>query len=238
MKKNLIYSIILCLGLSLISCQNEEDNWYSETFDYSGRFVIGVYAEDGTTELVPVDTKNELQIYNSSANTADEIWIDVVKGWTACPLKGKFNITGSSETFSAIRTENIKSSNMYIETAEYGLIPFKDIFLAVFPEITAAGQKNAGVQEYTYVTLTEGKISPQSATSPGGNTVDGIYLKITLYNDNIQFVSAETDPETWFDSDVPEYEWTYESSSNSFNQALTTTFVIKGYRYTGYPEDR
>jgi hypothetical protein len=237
MKKNFIYFIIVCLGLNLVSCQNEEDNWYSETFDYSGRFVIGVYAEDGT-EIVPVETRNELQIYNSAINTADEIWIDVVKGWTACPLKGKFNITGSAETFSANRTENIKSSNMYIETAEYGLIPFKDIFLAVFPEISAAGQKNDGVQEYTSFAVTEGKILQQSATSPGGNTVDSIYLKITLYNDNIQFVSVETDPETWADSEIPEYEWKYDPSSNSYNQALTTTFVIKGYRYTGYPEDR
>ncbi|MDR1022273.1 MAG: hypothetical protein LBL94_03230 [Prevotellaceae bacterium] len=232
-------SIFACAALA--SCDNELDNWYSETFSYSGRFAVATACAEYDSDNTAVADGLEVLIYNTADNVADEIWIDF--SVAGAPQKGKFKVTGApAEALCAQVAENISSSTYYIDT-DYGLAPFDPSYADYFRVPAAAGEPNDGAQLYTRITLGVLKILPGAATSIGGNVVDSIYLTVTLHHAYMKFESVQTDSEGWADPAVPEFEWLPKLGTNEPVPADDEDFpdehwTISGYRYTGYPEDR
>ena len=238
MKKKLLYLsiIVACLVVTVTSCTKELENWYSATSNYDGRFVVSVVCQENSAKSAIIEDGNEIYIYNTAANTANEIWIDDVFG--AVPLKSKFQLDGTSGNFSGKETVDNVKSKLYIFNEDEGeYVEFVATNKSDFPVATAVGQECNGIQEYVRATLTEGKIVPGGATSVGGNASDGILLKFTLSTDNIKFVSFEIPEDDWEESDVPEYGWTVKAGSNSPDASKYEHWTLEGYRYTGYPED-
>lgn len=236
MKKIFYIASILVAGC-FTSCQEELDNWYSETFEYSGRFVVATSCAEYDSDNTGIEDGLELMIYNSAANVANEIWLEFEAA--GLPQKGKFKVTGTpSQALGADAAGNVESSSYYIDT-DYGLAPFETSYAAYFRVPTAAGELNDGVQLYTYITLDTLQILSGVATTIGGNKADSVYLKVTLHHDYMEFESREVDPETWADPTVPEYEWVPKSGTNTPADPADWDehWTIAGYRYTGYPED-
>ena len=232
MKKIVLY---VCIVACMVSCYGELDNWYSGTSKFDGRFVVSSSCQEYPSKGAIIEDGNEIYIYNTAANVANEIWLDDVSG--KFPLKSKLNLNGTSENFSGTATvDNIKSKFFIYNGSED--IEFSSVNKGDFPVATASGQQCDGYQEYVRMTLDEGQIRLNGTTTPGGNKVDGIQLKITLHTDNVKFISVLTPADEWEDSSVPEYAWTVQAGSNSPNPAKVEHWTLSGYRYTGYPEDR
>jgi hypothetical protein len=237
--KKLIYILaIFSIMMSFTSCFEKIDNWYSETSTYDGRFVVATtceeYSDDNTTIAAGVET----MIYNTAANIGNEVWIEThVAGES---IKGKFKLTGNSASFTAGEmVKNINSATYYIDT-DYGLAPFSSAYADYFRVPTAAGQLNDGIQLYTRITLEEGKIIPEGATTIGGNVSDSIILKTVMHHDYVQFISYELPQNEWEDPQVPEYAWKLKEGSNTpaDDDDWDEHWTLAGYRYTGFPEDR
>ncbi|MDR0566297.1 MAG: hypothetical protein LBG47_04565 [Prevotellaceae bacterium] len=236
--KKFIYALSIFAGMAVLaSCYNEMDSWYSETFEYAGRFVVATTCDEYEDDNTSIEDGLEVMIYNTASNVANEIWIDFAVAGS--PQKGKFKVTGTpAEALCSENAENISSSSYSIDT-DYGLAPFDPSYAAYFRVPTAAGERNDGIQQYTYITLDVLKILPGAATSIGGNTVDSIYLKVTLHHDYMEFESQQTDPKTWEDPSIPEYEWVIKPGTNTpaDPDEWDEHWTLAGYRYTGYPED-
>ena len=237
--KKIIYLIGLIFTVACFSsCQEELENWYSETKSYDGRFVVATTCDEYSSDDTSIADGLELMFYNSAANIADEIWLDTeVAGYH---IQGKFKITGDISSFKGNETvENIASDSYLIDT-DYGLAPFTSDYANYFRVPTAAGQLNDGVQLYTRITFLEGKIIPDAATSIGGNTADSVYVKTIMHKDFMKFESYQTPKDEWEDQAVPEFAWRVKSGSNTPATAADWDehWTLAGYRYTGMPEDR
>ena len=226
MKKTLyILSIVSCVIFT--SCDKEPEIWNSETFDYSGRFVYALYDENGETESLSLEDVQggygaEIQIYNTSANVANEVWINNVSGsGYGLAFKAKLSLTGNPESFTSPEEVNTQS--------EFDNLP------NTAP--TALGQTASGFEWYARIKVLEGKILPKAGTSIGGNTVDSIYLKITFLSDDVTFVSVAKPEALWAVPGTPEYEWQRDPAQSIYDSSSDETYVFKGYRYSGYPED-
>jgi hypothetical protein len=229
--KKIIYLLCISASMMFTSCFEDVDNWYSETFDYSGRFVYGLYLED--EEIVSIEEGNEIYIYNSAANISNEIWIEDV--FDVFPFKGKFKLTGDASNFKGGKTENVKGPLYFFNGARY--VAFTPTAALAYLKPTAEGQHLDGYQDYADVIVEEGKIIPKGATTIGGNVSDSIYFKITLQGAEAQFVSYKTDSKAWADPNVPEYSWKHDYKLNVPDPEAIESYIVKGYRYTGFPED-
>ncbi|GHU66048.1 hypothetical protein FACS1894123_12030 [Bacteroidia bacterium] len=236
-KLGYIIGVFVC-SMALTSCQNEIENWYSETFDYAGRFVVATACDEYDSDNTAIEDGLEVMIYNTAANTSDEIWVEFsIAGFHQ---KGKFKLKGNSADAAGVETveNNISTDTYYIDT-DYGLAPFDPSYAAYFRVPSAADELNDGVNLYTRITLDTLKIIPQAATTIGGNTSDSIYVKFTLHHDYMLFVSQAIPEEDWEDPAVPEYEWVIKPGSNSPADPADWDehWAVSGYRYTGFPED-
>lgn len=121
--KNLIVliSAFFSCAMFLSSCHEDVDNWDSATLDYSGRYVIKLLSEDGQEVYLDYDG-TEIQIYNTAANVANEIWLDDMKA--LFPLKSKFFLEGTPAGFSSAQlayeqlTDNLYSYELPGDTPE------------------------------------------------------------------------------------------------------------------------
>ena len=231
MKKIVLYlSIVACVT----SCFDELDNWYSETSKYDGRFVVSSACQEFPSKGAIIEDGNEIYIYNTAANTANDVWLDDVSG--KFPLKANFILTGTPDGFSGAEVKNVNSKLFIYNVDEGEYVEFSAANKSSFPVATAVGQLCDGIQEYARATLNEGKILPKGATSPGGNVVDGIQLKITLHTDNVKFISVAIPEDDWENPLVPEYGWKLQVGSTP-DPSKVEHWTLAGYRYTGYPED-
>lgn len=206
--------------LGFTSCFEELDNWESETFEYSGRYIIKLMSEDMQDTYVD---GSEIQIYNTADNVQNIIWLDDHED--VFPLKSKFQLTGDATSF--------KSSSDDFETLDNNIYSTEDL---PSPAPTAIGQ-NVTEDEKWYIkaTLLEGKIIPGAATSVGGNVTDSLYIKIKLYSGTATYTSYEIPEALRADPKVPEFKWRFTSATH--NPDMDEVYVIGGYRYTGMPED-
>ncbi len=200
----------------MVSCSEEKlEGWSPESKDYSGKFIF--------TELndknEPQDNHETLFISSTASNKKDEILIDIDK-----VLRSKFKITGEVSDFKSV-------SDDFSKLTENVLV------LETKPENAPTGlNQTASVPDVpnVKVSLVEGKILKNLATSVGGNKVDSVYLKLNFYKGKLNFKSylkpksKETDPDV--------FDWKFESSE-AISGAKTETLILGGYRYTGLPED-
>jgi hypothetical protein len=237
MKKVTLYlSMVACSAFVFASCENELDSWNSATYEYAGRFVVAATCQEDPAKSKIIEQGNEIYLYNTAANVANEIWLEDVT--RAFPLKGKFSLAGNAAGFRGEReTENVSSIAAIYNADDLKYIQFIASNVEDFPVPTAANQQCSGKQQYIRATLEEGKILPNGATSIGGNTTDGISLKIILHTDSIHFISYELDAEEWEDPGIPEYAWKVNPDVKIAKPEWDEHWTLAGYRYTGYPED-
>ncbi len=223
MKKKLCFLSVFTL-LTLTSCFEELDNWDSETFEYSGRYVFKLMSEDMKDTYVDYDGRYEIQIYNTADNIPNVVWID--DHGDVFPLKSKFELSGNATSFKSVTEDFTKLSNNIYSTDE---LPT--------PAPIAAGQTVTEDEKwYIRASVLEGKIIPGAATSIGGNVSDSLYIKIRLYSGTATYESYEIDESLRQDPKVPEFKWRFKSATH--DPDLDEVYVIGGYRYTGMPEDR
>lgn len=212
--------IFFASALLFTSCEQEVEVWDSETLDYSGRYVIKLMSED-MSEVYSGYNGSELMIYNTSANVANEMWLEDMK--QLIPLKSKFFFTGSPAAFQSVNTEFDKLTNNLLAISVPTAAP------------TVEGQTKEEERNYLRAAVMEGKIIPQVVTTKGGNTADSLFVKVKLYSGIAAFKSQKKPEKEWANPTVPEYKWIL--SSVSYDAAKDEVLVIGGYRYTGFPED-
>jgi hypothetical protein len=218
------------------SCFEEIDNWYTNTESYDGRFVVSKTCEEYSSDDTAIEDAEEVMIYNSAANVANEIIVDThIAGFS---IKGKFGVTGSSAEFKAgepvnniSRVEEVNDDDMYIIFGGNYYYP------SDLGDPEELGEEYDGVQLYARLSLEEGKITPKGATTIGGNQSDGVYLNITLYSDYFVVESYETPQDTWDDPTIPELAWRIKEGSRENADGWEEHWTLEGYRYTGLPED-
>ncbi|ADV45205.1 lipid-binding protein [Bacteroides helcogenes] len=220
-KTSAFIEILFASALFFASCQKDVEVWDSATLDYSGRYVVKLMNENMTETQHDYDG-TELRIYNTSANVANEMWIENIIP-DVISLKSKFFFTGSPTSFKSTSTEFDKlTDNLLSITA-----PSK--------EPTADGQTTEVKRKDLRAYVEDGKIIPKAVTTKGGNTADSLYLKIKLYSGTVTFKSQKKPESEWKNPTVPEYSW--KLSSIAHDAGKDKTVVIGGYTYTGFPED-
>lgn len=221
MKKiNIFIGMLFASTLFFTSCQQDVEVWDSETLDYSGRYVVKLMSEDMQNTLIDYDGR-EVRIFNTSANVANEVWIDDEEA--IFPLKCKFNFTGNPSSFKSTDLDFGKLTN--------------NVYAISLPTVapTAKDETLEDERDYLRAVIVEGNITPKSVTTKGGNIADGIYMKIKLYSGTATFKSTEKPEKEWKDPEIPEYKW--EFVDVNYNAEADETYVLSGYSYTGYPED-
>ena len=219
------YSIIILSLLSLVlsSCFEEIDNWDSAVLDYSGRYVVKLLDTDGNI-LTDFDG-TEIHLYSTSANKADEMWIDDFQ--SLFPMKSKIFFTGTTSDFKSVSTN-------------YDDLPV-NLYSQDFPKNapTAEGQtyvtKDHDDIRYLKVALLEGKITKNGFTTKGGNVTDAIRLKVKLYSGSLTFTSYKKPEAEWANPTTPEYAWEFKEME--YIPEYDEEYIIEGYLYTGFDED-
>ena len=122
MKKIEYYLVLTLITVLFTSCFEEKDNWYTNTKEYDGRYVVSTtcdghsllnklmeaWGEDEIEDETVIKDGLELLIYNSATNVVDEIIIDTHLALNfeeaPFPVKGKFKVTGNPANFSGVGT--------------------------------------------------------------------------------------------------------------------------------------
>ncbi len=245
MKKVKYFLVLASLTALLSSCFDELDDWYSETYDYAGRYVVATTCDEYSDDDQAIRDGNELLFYNSAANTANQIIYDSYiainqEEQIRFHVKGKFDVTGNPSDFKATgSTTNIGSSTVLNDDEFYVLndngVPIG--YPSGLPKPTAAGVEYPGIQLYSRISLDEGKIIPKGATTIGGNVSDSVYLAITAFSEYLTIESYQTPADSWVVPGVPEYAWRIKDGSRTNADGWEEHWKFSGYRYTGYPED-
>ena len=249
MKKVKYFLTLPLITVLLSSCFKDIDSWHTNTSAYDGRFSIAVTCEEDNKYNAVINNGLELWIYNSAANVENEIIIDTKvavvfdeKGEIAeagFPIKGKFKITGEPSGFKGEdKAWNILGGTE-LNNKEYSLIinGLLQTPSSSFLNDSNVGEEFDAIQLYARISIEECKITPQGATTIGGNKSDGIYLKITTYCDYLVVESYETPQDTWANHNKPEYGWRVKEGSRANADGFEKHWTLEGYRYTGYPED-
>jgi len=260
MKKLVYISGILSIMVFFTSCFKEKDNWYTNTFQYDGRYSVAqtcsdrgdltdilftddYFSDDDAIDYndVAIEEGAELWIYNSAANVEDEIIVDMhVAG--NYNIKGKFKVTGDPLNFRGTGIVNNLSSASEIGNYEYWFLDGGEIddWTSIFLQYikpTSEGEEYDFLQLYTRFSLDEAMITPDGATTIGGNKSDAVTVKITAYHDYLVLESYKTPEDTWKDPGKPEYDWRIKAGSRHNADGEEEKWTLSGYRYTGYPED-
>ncbi len=237
-----------CLALAMMtalftSCFEDVDNWYTETSEYDGRYVVATTCDEYSDDDTTIEDGNELLIYNSAANVKNQIIIDSYiainkEDNISFHIKGKFDVEGSPSGFKATTSTSNIASSTTLNNDEYYVI-FDGVYyrLSDLGEPTEAGEEYDGVQLYSHLSIDEGKIIPQGATTIGGNVSDSVYLAITTYAEYLTIESYQIPENEWTVAGVPEFDWRVKAGSRTNADGWEEHWTLDGYRYTGYPED-
>lgn len=221
MKNSILYIALALFSFTFYSCDEELEIWDSNTLSYSGTYDYQLLSEDEATVFVDYSSGEQIQVYNTAENVDNKIWIYDLHH--LFPLKSKFILTGNSTGFQSTSTNWDDLTNNL------------DALDLPTAEPTAAGETLTEDRDYIRAAITEGSIGTADVETTGGNTSDSIRIKIILYSGTATFTSYETDEETWVVPGVPEYAW--EFTSVAYDNSKDETYVISGYRYTGFGED-
>lgn len=234
--RKLAYIGISFIVLLFTSCMEEIDNWYTNTATFDGRFVVAATCEEYSSDNTAIEDGEELMIYNSAANVADEIIVDThVAG---LPVKGKFKVTGDALEFKGTATVENLSRSAELSDDDYLLIYNGNYYKpSALGDPEGAGEEYEGLHLYCRMSLELGKIISKAATTIGGNVSDSVYVKTTMYVDQLTIESYQTDQNDWSDPNVPEYAWRVKAGSRANADGMEEHWTFGGYRYTGFPED-
>lgn len=216
----ILIGIFLSYAMFLSSCHEEVDNWDSATLDYSGRYVIKLLSEDGQDVYWDYDG-TEIQIYNTAANVGNEIWMDDFG--VLFPLKSKFFLKGTPDSFSSVQSA-------YDQLTD-------NLYCYELPEDMPVAEGESVTEERWYLraAIYDGKITKSGFTTKGGNRTDAISFRIKLYSGTATFTSYTLPESEWANPTTPEYAW--KQVSVQYDPELDETYLVEGYRYTGFDED-
>jgi len=249
MKKIKYFLSLFLIPMLFTSCFEKLDNWYSNTTSYDGRFVVATTCDEYSDYDQTIRYGNELWIYNSAENVQNQIIFNSniaidTEGGTSYPVKGKFDVTGNPSDFkSAVSSFNIGSAWAAKEELNDDEFYWVDDdgnpidYPSDLPTPAAAGEEYPGVQLYSRISLDEGKIIPNGATTIGGNVSDSIYFAITAYSEYLIFESYQIPEDQWVVPGVPDFAWRVKDGSRVNADGWEEHWKFAGYRYTGYPED-
>jgi hypothetical protein len=249
MKKIKYFLPLFVISLLFTSCFEKLDNWYTNTAAYDGRFTVATTCDEYSDYDQTIRYGNELWIYNSAANVANQIIIDshvaidVVNG-ISFPVQGKFDVSGTPSDFKATQpTTNIMSSTSLdkaLNDDEYYVVDEDGNPIAYISDLDdpeGLGEEYPGVQQYARLSIDEGKIIPKGATTIGVNVSDSVYVAIKTYADYLTIESYQTPENTWAVQGVPEFGWRSKAGSRTKADGWEEHWKLAGYRYTGFPED-
>lgn len=221
MKKNILYISLFFFTLTMSSCKEDVEIWDSNTLGYSGTYFWELFSEDMTDVYVGYDHDVQLMIYNSSANVENEVWIEDTDG--VFPLKSKFSLQGTPESFSSVSMDFADLIN--------------DVNAIVVPDDKPTGLSQEVTEDRDYIrnAILEGKILANAGTTISGNPVDSLYIKIKLLSGTVTFTSKAVPVELRADPEVEEFAWEY--SNATYDNTLDETYVISGHRKTGFSQD-
>ncbi|MGY6647389.1 lipid-binding protein [Wenyingzhuangia sp. IMCC45574] len=234
--KNTVWALIAFTTISLTSCNEDIDVWDSETLNYSGTFFWELFDEDETNKIFSYDHDMKMMIYNTSENVENKVWMEDTDH--IFPLKSKFTFTGSPESFVSTETEYNKLEYNTLAIGEpitEGNEQEKDINDILVEEPTALDQEVIIPRYYLKNYVVDGKILSKAETTLSGNPVDSFYLKLKTLGGLVKFTSYEVPEELRANASIIEYKWEFESSTP--DESLDETYVLKGHRKTGFPED-
>ncbi|MFV0565282.1 MAG: lipid-binding protein [Flavobacteriaceae bacterium] len=228
MKNKIIYNFIFfsLAVFSFSACEEDLEIWDSSTLDYSGTFFWELYSEDMSTKYESYDHDNQILIYNTSDNVANNVWLEDT-GFVF-PLKSKFYLDGTAESFKSTSDSFDALPNNYVTVED--------------PDEALPATKPTGLNEevtvdasYIRNTILEGKILKNAGTTVSGNPVDSLYVKIKLYSGTVTYESYLLAEELWEDPEVEQFEWKFKSAV--YDNTLDETYIISGHRKTGFAED-
>ncbi|MEL7589583.1 MAG: lipid-binding protein [Prolixibacteraceae bacterium] len=235
--RKLAYIGISSFVLLFTSCMEEIDNWYTNTSDFDGRFVVATTCEEYSSDNTTIADGNELMIYNSAANIENEIIIDTHVAGHA--IKGKFKVTGNTAEFTAAEVADNLSRSSGLSDDDFYVLKngAPDKYPSGLGDPESAGIEHEGVQLYSRLSLGNGKIIPKAATTIGGNVSDSVYVETTMYFDLVTIESYQIPEADWSDPNEPEYDWRVKAGSRTNAAGWEEHWTLAGYRYTGFPED-
>jgi hypothetical protein len=253
--KKIKYFLGLSLTVMLLtSCFEKVENWHSNTFEYDGRYAVGMVCEEDEDYNVDIKYGYDVFICNSAANISNEIIVDTrvaiyieekMDGDFEDPqlieegvqVRGKFKITGDPSSFKGQGSVWNNYCSEDLVDGEYYLIIGGHYYNPSDLEDDDAGEEFDAIHLYSRLSMEECKITPNGAKTIGSNTSDGFDLKITTYCDYLIVESFPTPTDTWADPNTPEYGWRVKKDSRRNADDWEEHYIMKGYRYTGYPED-
>ena len=214
--KNIYLFVIMALAFG--SCSDDIEIWDSATLDYSGTYVCQVLNADGSVS----DDYSKIDIYNTDANVADQIWFTDHDKWLE--ITSKFFLTGDASNFAS-------------KSLSYDDLPINHSMVKV-PETkpTAAGKTTVENIWGAKTALVEGKILSKAMTTIGGNLTDSIFMKVVFLYGDVTFKSQEVAEAYRANPDVAEFEWIFDSSVYDATSE-DEIYIYSGHRYTGFPED-
>jgi hypothetical protein len=226
--KKVIYLTSIFFVVSLFyGCQQEIENWYSETSKFDGKYVVATTCEEYNDDNTSIEDGIELLVYNSASNVADEIWIDTQIAGVA--VKTKVKISGNSDSFKGtVETRNTTHKYYYVVSGKLA---------TTLATPNSAGLTNIAYDLYNRITVEEGKIQPKGATTIGGNKSDSFFLKVVLHTDEVTFESYQLPEANWATPGVPSFAWRVKDGSRIPADDWDEHWTLDGYRYTGFPED-
>ncbi|BAX79460.1 lipid-binding protein [Labilibaculum antarcticum] len=218
--KTLLY--ILAVGfIGLTACDDTElEDWDSAVLDYSGTYLYQVSDLDGNL-LVDYDNEDKLEFYNTSADVANELWIDDHD--KVFELRSKFFFDGDASSFASksIAFADLTNNEKAIVVPEDKPLKLDTITVVA--------------RDYIRAAIVEGKIVKNGATTIGENITDSLYVSIVLYSGTVSFKSEAVPVEYRSNPDKEEFQWVLDDVV--YDATKDDSYLISGHRYTGFTED-
>lgn len=221
MKNIFLYLIGACISLSLVSCDDTElEDWDSAVLEYSGTYLYQVSDLDGNL-LVDYNNEHKLEFYNTSADVANELWIDDHD--KVFELRSKFFFNGDPSSFTS------KSVAFADLTNNENAIVIPD------SKPTAIDETVVEARDYIRAAIVEGKIIKDGATTLGKNITDSLYVSIVLYSGSVTFKSEAVPVAYRANPDKEEFQWVFDTVAHDATK--DEAYIIAGHRYSGFTED-
>ncbi|MDE5418065.1 hypothetical protein L3049_08595 [Labilibaculum sp. DW002] len=221
MKNIFLYLIGAFISLSLVSCDDTElEDWDSAVLDYSGTYLYQVSELDGTL-VADYDNEHKLEFYNTSADVANELWIDDHDKYFE--LRSKFFLDGDASNF---KSKSIAFADL---TNNEKAIVIPD------SKPTALGETIVELRSYIRAAVVEGKIIKDGATTLDKNIVDSLNVSMVLYSGSVTFKSEEVPVAYRANPDKEEFKWVFDTVAHDATK--DEAYIIAGHRYSGFTED-
>ena len=107
MKKFAIYTLLICVSLLGVGCQDEPEPGGTATQDVAGEWWVSYYLDDGSGNLVDIwGGYTKAMTFNTAENSATSLWVTDV-GNFLYPFQVKVDYNANDKTFSVSQGANV-----------------------------------------------------------------------------------------------------------------------------------